>query len=746
MHISKRIIYFLVSFTAISAITAQNRYHIAEIKTNAVGMGGVNPRFLNSERDDWAEGRGWSALAWDTLTKGYTVEDSIPFAFKFNGASNVKLDGKFRATKNGTVTFNDFKTGPSVLPAADFVINDLPDPRIANHSAIVGGIIASGANDRVLVKMFGVAPHRQYWIKFHSFTLGTDTANKYGSYSYNAIVLEEFTGSIHLVRMGWGSEHAWYANNFPLKNQQANGLQLGPFETYPLAGVSDLYNTVAKQGKGFEDNSFVSFYTGVQKLTDASLALRFTNSPAGTSYVKSGNNVPLEITGVFTMHGSADNTNYDLNVQVNGEAVVSSALSLVSLTDYRSVQFTHTALRTMQPGDRARLRVWLTLSGGANDDNVKNDTLPLVYDFIAQEGNSIAKSIILVEAYTATWCSQCPAANQILDSLQVKFAGKAIFVSHHINDNMNNSNAPAQLDSMPFVVINRKKIVGNPKLYASAVESAISQGNQTATVTVKDLVFNPKTRNVTGKLELQSLDALDKGGIRFGVMLREKTVRGLGAGWDQRVEFNLTKDSQSIFFGKNKTLVGYHHNRVVWSTDGGKHGTQISSLSGVMKSGETLSYSFSLTVPDTMLSLGMPTAADFGPTGAIFSRFKPADLSVVGYIASDFGMGFTESKNLGTYGAELLAVVEQPIWDFALGGDLLVRKEQILLYPNPASDKVRILSASAIMQVVIMDVMGRCVLDLGAVESLDLTEFSSGTYFVRVKTNTGVSTSRLVVQ
>jgi hypothetical protein len=109
-------------------------------------------------------------------------------------------------------------------------------------------------------------------------------------------------------------------------------------------------------------------------------------------------------------------------------------------------------------------------------------------------------------------------------------------------------------------------------------------------------------------------------------------------------------------------------------------------------------------------------------------------------------MGISESKNLGIYGAELLAAVEQPIWDFAMGNDLLVQKEEILLYPNPAKDRVRILSASTIKDVVIMDVMGRGVLDLGAAEELDLSGLSSGTYLVRVKTNTGVSTSRLVVQ
>lgn len=235
MHIPKRFIPLLVGFAVVSSVTAQNKYHIAEIKTNASGKMGVNPRFLNVERDDLAEGQGWKALAWDTATRGYTLEEALPFAFAFNGAGNVKVDGKFRATKNGTITFEDFKAGSIVPPAADFVINSLPDPRVANNSVVVGGIIASGSNDRVLVKTFGTAPKRQFWVKFQSFTLGTDTANKYGSFSYNAIVLEEGSNAIHVVRMGWGSEYAWYANNLPLKNEQANGVQIGPFESYPLS-------------------------------------------------------------------------------------------------------------------------------------------------------------------------------------------------------------------------------------------------------------------------------------------------------------------------------------------------------------------------------------------------------------------------------------------------------------------------------------------------------------------------------
>jgi len=182
MSKNKRKITLLSGLILVASASAQNAYHIAEIKANALGKNGVNPRFLNVERDDLAEGNGWRSLPWDSSTNGYSVLGSVPFDFKFNGS----ISRKFRATKNGVLTF-----GGATTPAANFVIESLPDPRVPNNSVVVGGIIASGPNDRVLVKSFGSAPNRQFWIKFQSFSLGKDTANKYGSFVYSAIVLEE---------------------------------------------------------------------------------------------------------------------------------------------------------------------------------------------------------------------------------------------------------------------------------------------------------------------------------------------------------------------------------------------------------------------------------------------------------------------------------------------------------------------------------------------------------------------------
>jgi thiol-disulfide isomerase/thioredoxin len=546
--------------------------------------------------------------------------------------------------------------------------------------------------------------------------------------------------------MGWGSEYAWYANNLPLKNEQANGIQIGPFEAYELSNVSALLNDIPKQGKSFQDNSFISFYPGKQRSDDASLSKGYSEKPAGSSFVKSGSNVPLEISGVFTLHGTSQNTNYNLQIQVNNEPVFTTPLSFANFTDIRSAAVSHTLLRDMQPGDRARVKAWISVNGGGADENVANDTLPLIFDFVAQQGGGSTANKVLVEGYTASWCIQCPMVDVALDSLETKYNSAVNFVSHHVNDNMHNPWAPQSLDSLPAVVINRETVITNSAELENAISKAVAATSKGVELKINNLVYNPSKREVTGVLQLNAHDAWVRSGLRLGVMLREQGVRGLGAGWDQKVDFNETKDSQSAFFGKNKTMVGYYHNRVVWNAFGGKHGAISTSGNDVLKAGDKIDLPFTLTIPDTMLSLGMPTSADFGPTGAIYSRFKPADLSVVGYASSDFGAGVTESVNLGTYASPVIATISQPLWDMKNGIAQFSEKQPLMLYPNPANGWVSLSIDGKIAEVLMFDISGREIEGLLLSDNrLQLSGVTPGMYFVRVKTDKGSGTARLLV-
>ena len=724
-------------------IQAQS-YHIYDVKRNdAQKYQSINPGYLNTESDDAAEGEGWKRIDWDTLNKGYALVDSIPFPFQFKGASK----NSFRCTKNGVLSFD--WTG---FPKVDKAVTDVTSPNLPNQSVVIGGILAKGENDRIVTKMFGTAPHRQYWVKFHSFTVAADTSDKFGTYAYHAVVFDEGSNQIHLVQMAWGSEFAWYKDSVPVKLKNAMGLHIGPFESYSITALDDAYNGHQLKDKKFTNNSFYSFAPGKVKSTDASLSQGFNNYRNGTFYVKAGSSSYLPLALVYTFHGDVAGTdNHAIYVQINNETPLKYDLNALSAQDYRTGLLVPSILRNTVAGDYIKIRAWTGLNSGGADENPANDTCTTIFKYIAQNQYEITKGPLLIEFYTATWCPTCPILRNYIDSMKLNENSFNIIVEHHVNDYMNNPLAPGTYDSLPFLIINREynPIAQGvkPADLAKQIGVQAKVNYQLVNMKFESMQFNQATGKITGKLTATMADYHAKSTLRLGVMLKERDVRGLGSGWDQRVDVTATLDSQSIFFQKNKTLSGYHHDNVVWNVAGGKHGKNGFGVADeVIPSGSTVSYDFTLTVPDTILSLGIPNAADFGPYGAVKARYKPADYSVVGFAADDWSAGISETVNNGNFGSAIISAIEQKVWNVRASSQSVNQAVPFVLYPNPAADQVHIQIEANIHSVTVLDLMGRVVKNNGSESTIDLTGMSAGTYLVRIKTPQGEGVSRLIVQ
>ena len=67
----------------------------------------------------------------------------------------------------------------------------------------------------------------------------------------------------------------------------------------------------------------------------------------------------------------------------------------------------------------------------------------------------------------------------------------------------------------------------------------------------------------------------------------------------------------------------------------------------------------------------------------------------------------------------------------------------VALYPNPTSSILHI-SAEGIQEVSVLDINGRTVMTEQHVNSIDMTDLANGVYFVRVITNEGVATQKIV--
>ncbi len=82
------------------------------------------------------------------------------------------------------------------------------------------------------------------------------------------------------------------------------------------------------------------------------------------------------------------------------------------------------------------------------------------------------------------------------------------------------------------------------------------------------------------------------------------------------------------------------------------------------------------------------------------------------------------------------------------GIDEANQDEQLLLYPNPATDLLTVSSSSPIIQLEIMDITGRVVLSSASrstlTRSIDVSQLKAGSYMVKVKTN-ATSTFQTVI-
>lgn len=150
---------------------------------NAAG----NPGGLNQEAD-------FHTIGWNTLMSGSLLSNqwsnpgNIPFPFTFFG----KQVTFFKVSANGLLTFDMASATPpnnnGPLPHPG-----VPDSTIACYWERFSDAPPIGSNDRVETKLFGTAPNRQLWIRWHSYEWGPL------SFAYLAVVLEEGTNNIYLV-------------------------------------------------------------------------------------------------------------------------------------------------------------------------------------------------------------------------------------------------------------------------------------------------------------------------------------------------------------------------------------------------------------------------------------------------------------------------------------------------------------------------------------------------------------------
>jgi hypothetical protein len=656
----KKTLFFLVLYCTLTIANAQQWYY---------QHGSGNPNGLNTENDQNGIGNGWTVIQSDTANSTYTPVQNIPFAFNFEGSPVTK----YKVSTWGYLTFTDTAKRHLFNKSVSLPSLALPDKTVS-----IQGFLPIGENDAVLTKVFGQAPNRQLWIKFYSMTSFLDSAT-WSSFSYMSIVLEETTNRIFVVSQAFGSSVKPFVSavhNIGIKSNDANGLQ-----------ASSVNATDTLLTSNPSDNTYYEFLWGTQKTVDASLkGISWVNSPKtpGSVVVNTNSDLLFEITNP----GKTALTDIQIAYTINGGPILYDTVAPFVLAPNSAsvkIQKHKKTFSGNTAGSYQIIKAWIAKANGGADLNFANDTIIRKVLFIS--GNAVAMPI-LMEKSTAAWNGYCPDADFVSDSIKRISGVNVIITNHHNLDAMAGAGDSINTDfnaTFPSAMFNRQspyKGIKSAMLPQDSWLNALKLVNTASPVKtqVHDLKLDVGTRKMTWKVKVGFADYMITKDVKVGTFVNEAFVRGIGTGYEQSLAASIYTNAKHPLYNKGSVLRGYYHNDVCWSSPSGVYGQPLPTLAEVVGPNDSFEFDFGYTFTSLNDSVSIPTAAQYGPKGMVFSKYKPASLSAIGFVSIN---------NANPSDRILLGASQRMLWDTKLATE----KNQIIkfsMFPNPSSGKVEI--------------------------------------------------------
>ncbi len=346
---------------------------------------GQNPGGLNTSQElPWGQGLDpqWTVIYNGGLAAAsWTTVRPLPFPFEFNGS----VVSTYRVSNSGVLTFN---AGATDAPGFDN--KALPSAEIPNNSICVWGLKGDYVDDKIVVRTFGSAPFRQFWIQFNNFNYGggNPACNLYWS-----IVLEETSNSFYLVDQ---------KNFITCLPTLTVGVQIDANTAIQVAGSPNI-SSLATNDPLPVDNSYYEFVPGVQPKYDLS-AVKMLNP----SYLQLSK-TPLVISGKFESLGANVPAALDVSYQINGGPVV---MGHITNTSNLAVLAHPKPWKPTTTGSY-NLKMWVSNPDGVADNRTVNDTAYSQIDVV----NDLPSRMALLEHATQHNCGPCAAYNPALEAL-----------------------------------------------------------------------------------------------------------------------------------------------------------------------------------------------------------------------------------------------------------------------------------------------------------------------------------------
>ncbi|MBT7040359.1 MAG: T9SS type A sorting domain-containing protein [Bacteroidetes bacterium] len=653
-----------------------------------------NPGGLNADME-YPVGGGldasWTAIhGGSAASPAWTSTQTLPFTFNFNGTDYTEC----KVSTSGILTFT---TAATVVPPGANA--NLPSADIPDNSICMWGLEGSGANDNIVVKTFGTAPNRQYWVFFASYNYNGGTASYW---TYWSFVLEETSNKFYLIDQRSNTS----AGCNPSLTLGAQYTSTSALEVSGSPNVTSGSVNSADQS----DNTYWEFFPGVQP--DYDLTATTIDLPNYLSLT----NAPYSIKGSLKNYGKQTITTLDINYSIDGGAAVTAPLTGLSIAPNTAYNFTHPTNWNPATDGNYAVKVWASNLNGNVDENTANDE----YTKNVQVVDKMVQRLALLEVYTSSTCAPCRPGNENLHAILDANPNKSTVVKFQ-------QNFPGTGD--PYATteaINRRGFYGINSIPRMEVDGGWDGNASSFTAQLLDDAYN-----VPSFLEITATHTINWQTVEVDVTLNPLT----------NINSNNLKVHIAIL--ENETFQNVKSNgetnftqvmkKMIPNENGISQNALVSGTPVNIKRSYTFKGNYRLpnSATDQINHLTENSVEEF------------TDLTVLVWVQD----ATTKEVYQSAYSTGTILGVENP----APGNGI------ISMYPNPVKDKAHVdflLAQDQNVNISVFNTLGNIVYqeDKGVVSAgpnfttIDLANLSKGVYVMRLTLGENVYTRKFIVQ
>ncbi|MBO4655973.1 MAG: Omp28-related outer membrane protein [Bacteroidales bacterium] len=542
----------------------------------------------------------------------------------------------------------------------------------------------------------------------------------------------QHTITINLTTDKYGSETTWQVKDVSNNSVIASGGPYSDASTATVQTIPDItvdgtgcyvFTIYDSYGDGiccsYGQGSYSVLYDGTQmgnggqSFSERSHFLNPTSSSCASDEISLVSldvsfyqtlNSSFQVKGKVANNGLEAITSYVVRYRLDGGAWSADYTVSCNIATFGSATFTHDVPASITSTGHHTLEVEVSNPNG-NADNVADNTISM--EMIVNE-NSVPRKPLL-EHFSTAQCSNCPAAHTNIDNW-LRSRPNVIHIVHHCGYYTDNYTVSESQSLMTFynaggstyapaIMIDRMHLTGDddpgPVFFpaANVAPGLLDQRlNAPAFISVNmDGSYDPSSRTVTLTVSGETVGEVVEQNLRLSVYIMEDGLIGTQAG----------------------ASGNYTHNCVMRGaiSGGGAWGDQ-NVVSATVGSTYSKTYTYQLNSSWNVDNLTIIAFVNNHETN-VNNR---AVLNANSVKVTDLTVGISENNATGT-----------------------------AIFPNPATDVLNVISESMINQVEIYNVQGQLVKAVyGNVDNISISDLNNGMYFVKVTTDNGTATHKMI--